>query len=224
MDEGHYGMTLQGLLGFDQSQIDSGFGRFSHMGMTPQMAEVFHAIQCYINIIRNSLIEGYDVSLLTDQRNLTQYMTLSLPPVGTIRHEFTDSTQVITYEACRVACGIFAVGVIFPIPAHCTPLGRLAHQLQALLQDHEASDLWTSPHTRIALLWILTLGGIAATEMPERPFFVSALRQTLRRSAITSWQGLKGVLEMMLWYDGACDESAEALFREASIAFERGQL
>ena len=161
---------------------------------------------------------------MIDQRNLTQYTILSLPPIETTRHEFTDATQIITHEACRIACGIFAVGVIFPIPAHCTPLGHLAHKLQVLLQENYNSGLWTSPHTRIALLWILTLGGIAATDMPERPFFVSALSQTLQRSAISSWQGLKRILEILLWYDDACDDSAKALFQEASVVSELDQL
>lgn len=179
------------------------------------MAEAFQAARMYINIVRANLAKSHDSSLLADQRNLTQYTILSLPPASTISHQFVHPAHAITYEACRLACWIFAVGVIFPVPAQSTPLASLARQLQGVLRDPEASGLWTSPQTRIPLLWILVLGGIAATEMPERPFFTSALERTLRRSGISSWLGVKRVLDIMLWYDMACDESAEALFYDA---------
>jgi hypothetical protein len=215
VDESRCGIELQPLLGFDQSDINRGFGRLGSIGITPQMAEAFQAARMYINIVRACLETSHDPSLLADQRNLTQYTILSLPPASTISHHFIHPLHAITYEACRLASWIFAVGVIFPVPAQSTPLARLAQQLQGVLRDPDASGLWTSPQTRIPLLWILVLGGIAATQMPERPFFASALGQTLRRSGISSWLGVKRVLEIMLWYDMACDESAEGLFYDA---------
>lgn len=221
VEESRYGISLQALLGFDQTDIDRGFGRLRSIGITPEMAEAFQAAHAYINIVRASLTTGYNVSLLADQRNLTHYTIMSLPPAAAIAHQFAHPTHATTYEACRLACWIFAVGVIFPVPAQCTPLGGLAKQLQGVLREPSASDLWSSPPARIPLLWILMLGGIAATEMPERPFFVSAFGQSARRSGITTYLGVKRVLEMMLWYDMACDESAQALFYEATTLSER---
>lgn len=215
VDDSRRGIQLRPLLGFDQSDIDRGFGRLCSIGITPQIAEAFQAARMYIKIVQASLATSYDPSLLADQRNLTQYTILSLPPSSTIPAQFNHPAHAITYEACRLACWIFSVGVIFPVPAQSTPLASLARQLQDVLRDPDACGLWTSPQTRIPLLWILMLGGIAATEMPERPFFVSALGRTLGRSGISSWLGVKRVLDIMLWYDMACDESAEALFYDS---------
>ncbi|KAJ5109661.1 Protein of unknown function DUF3468 [Penicillium argentinense] len=217
VDESRYGITLQALLGFSHSDVTRGFGRLLTIGVIPEMAEAFTAVRTYINIVKIGLERGYDVSLITDQRNLTQHTLFSLLPAPELSHLFTDLTQATTYEACRLASWIFAVGVIFPIPAQSTPLGRLAKELQGVLRAPTASSLWSSPHSRIPLIWILMLGGIAATAMPERPWFVSVLGKTLQRSGISSWIGMRRVLDMMLWYDLACDESAEALYRDASI-------
>lgn len=221
MDESRRDIALRPLLGFDQVDIDRGFGRLCGIGMTPQMAEAFQAAHTYINIVRTNLATAHDSSLLSDQRNLTQYTILSLPPAATITNHFTQPTHTITYEACRLACWIFAVGVIFPVPAQSTPLALLAKQLHDVLRNPDASELWSSPQTRIPLLWILMLGGIAATQMPERPFFASAFGQSLRRSGITSWLGVRRVLDMMLWFDIACDESGQTLFYEANTPSER---
>jgi hypothetical protein len=216
LDASRNGITVQDLLGFGPSDVEHGFGRLQEIGVTYQMAEAFQAAFTYINIVRASLANGYDVSLLADQRNLTQHTLLSVLPAADIPTSFSHPTQATTYDICRFAALIFGVGVMFPIPAQNTPLKSLAQQIQSLLLQPSASTMWSAPANRIPLIWALTLGGIAATDTPERPFFVSALGETARRSGLTSWANLRRALEMMLWYDVACNEAAELLWLESN--------
>lgn len=216
LDDSRKDMPIQTMLGFEQIDVERGFGRLQDIGITWQMAEAFQAGYTYINIVKTCLATSYDESLIADQRNLTQHTLLSLPPSTDLPTFYSHPTESTTYEACRLAAFIFAVGVIFPIPATNTPLPRLAQQLHSVLQHPTASALWTSPSTRIPLVWVLILGGIAATNTPHRPFFVTNLSETARRSGLTSFQDVKGILEMMLWYDVACDEAAESLWLEAN--------
>ncbi|KAJ5698104.1 hypothetical protein N7462_000109 [Penicillium macrosclerotiorum] len=217
LDESRTSMSIQELLGFGPSDIEHGFGRLQGIGITSQMAEAMQAIRAYINIVGACLVSPYDTSLLADQRNLTQYTLLSVPPAADISTTFSHPSHEAIYEACRIAMLIFSVGVVFPIPANNTPLPRLAQQLQSVLCQPNASVLWSSSSTRVVLIWILSLGGIAAFEnATERTFFVTALRDTTRRSGLSSWEDVKRALSMMLWFDLACDEAGENMFYEAT--------
>lgn len=215
LDDIRKDMPIQTMLGFERIDVERGFGRLQDIGITWQMAEAFQAGYTYINIVKTCLATSYDESLIADQRNLTQHTLLSLPPSTDLPTFYSHPMESTTYEACRLAALIFAVGVIFPIPTPNTPLPKLAQQLHSVLQHPTASALWDFPSTRIPLVWVLILGGIAATNTPQRPFFVETLRETAHRSGLTSYQDVKRMLEMMLWYDAACDDAGEALWSEA---------
>jgi hypothetical protein len=207
------GLSIQELLGFGPSDIEHGFGRLQEIGATPQMAETFQAVHTYIQIIKASPNSTHDVSLLADRRNLTQHTILCLSPASDI-HTFSNPTHAATYEVCRLAALIFGVGVLFPIPAQNTPLNRLAHLMKSLLLQPSSSELWSSPSTRLPLIWVLALGGIAANDTPERAWFASALGDIARRTGLNSWVSIKSILGSMLWYDAACDLAAETLWQE----------
>lgn len=216
LDPSRNGISIFTLLDFDQFDVDSGFGRLQGIGITPQMAEAFQGVHAYIRIVKTCLASGFEPSLLADQRNLAQFTLISLPPVTEIQTYFSHPSQAATYEACRITSLIFGAGVIFPIPARNSPLHRLARQLQSALLHPATSILWSSQSTRIPLLWALTLGGIAAPpDSPVRSFFAAALAHAAQRSGLSSWPHLKQRLEIMLWYDVACDEAGESLWQES---------
>ncbi|KAJ5209936.1 Protein of unknown function DUF3468 [Penicillium cf. griseofulvum] len=209
------GLSIQELLGFGPSDIEQGFGRLREIGATPQMAEAFQAVHTYIEIIKASPNSTHDVSLLADRRNLTQHTILCLSPASNL-HTFSNPTHATTYEVCRLAALIFGVGVLFPIPAQNTPLNRLARLIHSLLLQPSSSELWSSPSIRLPLIWVLTLGGIAANDTPERAWFASALGDIARRTGLSSWASIKSILGSMLWYDVACDLAAETLWQETT--------
>ncbi|CAI7577945.1 unnamed protein product [Penicillium discolor] len=208
------GLSIQELLGFGPSDVDQGFARLQEIGATRQMAEAFQAVHTYIGIIKASPTITHDVSLLVDQRNLTQHTLLCLAPASELHTFFSHPTHAATYEACRLAALIFGVGVLFPIPAQNTPLNTLARLIQSVLLQPSSTGLWTSSSTRLPLIWVLTLGGIAANSTPERGWFASALGDITRKTGLNSWANIKSVLASMLWYDAACDTAAEALWQE----------
>lgn len=220
IDEIRNRASLQEVLGFGPSDIERGFGRLHSIGITPQLAEALQAAYTYINIVKASLADNtHNVSLLADQRNLVQHHLLSVPPAAEVESCFSQPTHATTYEACRLAAQIFGVGVIFPIPAQSTPLHRLASQLQSVLRQPGPAALWSSPDTRIALIWGLTLGGIAAYDAPTRPYFAISLGETARLSNLTTWSDVKYILQMMLWYDEACDAAGEDLWLESAKSY-----
>ena len=221
IDEIRNRKSLQEVLNFNHSDIECGFGRLYEIGITPQLAEALQAAQAYIHIIQASLTVTYDISLLADQRNLTQHNLLSVPPAAELGSYFSHPSHATTYEACRLAAQIFGVGVILPIPAQSTPLHRLASQLKSVLCQPGSATLWSSSSTRVPLVWVLTLGGIAAYAAPCRPFFALALGETARQSGLKTWFDVKRILQNMLWYDQACDEAGEDLWRESAVTSRR---
>ena len=189
------------------------------------MAEAFQAARSYISKIqhlRNTPNNAHNIpwknlepTTLTDQRNIVTYTLLKLPPSTRILSYFIHPNQVTTYEACRLASLILAVGVIFPIPAQNSPLHRLARNIKDVLCRSTAYALWHLRATKAPLIWILVLGGIAATGIPEREFFVLALASVARTIGFDSWLGLKCMLRQMIWHDAAGEKAGEILWAEA---------
>lgn len=220
LDESRTTQSVQEILGFGDYQIDQRFRWLEELGLTPQIVEAMTAASVYVDIMKTCVEGSYDAALLSDQRNLTQLTLLSVPPAADIQPVFAQPIDEIVYEACRLAMLVFSVGVVFPIPINNTPLPVLAQKLQALLRRPEASPMYTDMKYRIPLLWILTLGGIAAFDGPaERAFFASALGDLTRRTGLSSWSDVKRGMELMLWYDIACDEAGEAFFAEAQSSY-----
>ncbi|KAJ5707887.1 hypothetical protein N7488_007688 [Penicillium malachiteum] len=218
-DESRLGLSIQDLLGFGPPDIQNGFGKLQVIGFTPQMAEAFEAARTYMRIVEDIGSDApnrtdVNFALLTDQRNLTEYTMLALPPASAILPYFSHPTQATTYEACRLTCLIYGVGVIFPIPAQNSPLQRLAQGINTVLLEQTATALWSSQSTRVALIWILVLGGIAAFDTPCRPFYVSSLAATARSSNIYRWDEVKPFLANMLWYEKAGDKAGRVLWEE----------
>lgn len=210
LEKSRRGSTLQTLFGFRPLDVEHGFGRFRDIGFTPAMTEAFQAARVYTRIaegyIQGSLTKP-DLTLIVDQRNLVHYALLSLPS-STLSHQ-------TTYEASRLAALIYGVGVIFPLPSGSTPLPELSRHLQTALHLPTSPSMWTSPEASIALLWILTLGAIAAETVPERrTWFISALGHTARRNRISSWSDLRNAVASVLWFGAACDEPGRKVWSE----------
>ncbi|KAJ5496229.1 hypothetical protein N7463_008216 [Penicillium fimorum] len=185
------GMSIQELLGFSPLDIEQGLGRLQEIGATPQMAEAFQAVHTYIEIIKASPNSTPDASLLADRRNLTQHTLLCLSPASDLF--FSHPTHAATYEASRL--------------------------IRSLLLQPSSSELWSSPPTRLPLIWVLTLGGIAANDAPDRAWFASALGDVANRTGLNSWASIKSIIGSMLWYDAACDLAAETLWQESASRY-----
>jgi hypothetical protein len=213
--QGDMNPTLQDQLGFGPTDLEDGFMSLCKIGFTTELAEVYQAMKTYISIVeryQDGSAAEPDMCRISNQRNLVQYHLLSLPSAGQFDQKFRQNYPV--YETCRLAGLIFGVGVIFPLPARTAPFQTLVKLLQAELRESNLESIWGAQDAVGVLLWILTLGGIAATGLPEREWFVATLGWVTSHSGLSRWRDLKQVLEQMPWLDSACDSAGQQLWDE----------
>lgn len=219
------GHTLQTLLNFTPLDIHHGFGRFRDFGFTPEMAEIFQAARVYTNIAEDYFkgrIVKPDLTMLVDQRNLVHFTILSLPSASELQQRHTYRTHEIIYETCRLAALIYGVGVVFPLPSGSTSLPVLARLIQTILQCPTSSCIWDYTDASTALTWVLALGGIAAENLPQRTWFVSALGHTARQNRICCWNDFRNTVGTLLWCDAACEQPGQRLWLEVARSFQLG--
>lgn len=241
LEKNRQGFTLPALVSFIPFDVDCSFGRFKAVGMTPNMAESFQAARLYVNTIDMYLdgkLRNADLTLIIDQRNLIHFTILTLP--SAIPRTSSSPTifhpDAVIYEATRLAALVYSVGVIFPLPAGGSPLPILVGLIQSVLQlptspvsspssscdtpsTITSSSCASSPAADTLLIWILVLGAIAAEQNPERPWFVAALGNELRRASILYWEMLRDKLKEVLWFDRACEQAGRRLWAEIELFF-----
>jgi hypothetical protein len=178
--------------------------------VSQHMVWVFHALRGY-----SSLLEGYadgrlfdlDLGYLLQLRNLIHYHVLSLPPalsaeVGTVPS---------TYEPIRLALAIYSLLVVFPVSLMTSPYPNLARLLRYELEPVPDEEWESVPSL---LLWLLTLGGIAALDTPHRLWFVARLHLEIREMNICSWQSLVQIMTTFIWLDTPCGMEGMILWKE----------
>ncbi|KAL2824804.1 hypothetical protein BDW59DRAFT_83005 [Aspergillus cavernicola] len=228
LEKGRQNRTMQQLLGYTDANVDHYYSHFQHLGLPRILAEILCAMNTYTELVAQCL-EGqmsYDPCLLADQRNIVHYTLLSLPhaplqPDQTQKPNdtfFTPQPQDIIYETTRLACLIYSVGVVLPLPAQSTPITKLADLLYNALQVSNHPMAWKWPQAQVVLLWILTLGGISATYTPHRSWYVGMLSRVVEHNKITSYEDLKRYLVLLAWYPTACEKPGIELWAEMEKA------
>lgn len=136
-------------------------------------------------------------SALIDHRNMTQHALLSLPP------------RSGTSECYRLAALIYSLLVTFPLPYCVAPFKYLVMQLMKALTDWEGDD-----HM---LLWVLTMGGIGATGLDERPWFISNLEATAAKIGIRTWVEARHIMTRGLWHEATNDGDGRDLWLDSGM-------
>jgi hypothetical protein len=72
------------------------------------------------------------------------------------------------------------------------------------------------------LVWLLSVGGVLAFEVPERDWFVNQLVLVVTDHDIGSWNDMKGLLLKFLWFDSYCEGPFRLLWDE--VVFKRDKL
>ncbi|KAL5366673.1 hypothetical protein BJX96DRAFT_44540 [Aspergillus floccosus] len=222
--ESRKNISIHELLGYSPMDAERRYGHLRQFGITPELIDAYQAMHVYTNIVDGHLRKNpskIDEALLADQRNMVHYTMLSLPTASQIDGFSGYNNREIIYEACRLAGLIFSVGVILPLPAQSTPLTQLATLIKAVMQFFNTATIWSHPHARMTLLWVLMLGGIAAENMPERAWYVSILRQAACENGVASWADMRNVLSNILWWDIACDQPGHNLWLEVDRSIVR---
>jgi hypothetical protein len=104
--------------------------------------------------------------------------------------------------------------VVHPIPNPHNVLAELVWRLKVSILGlgREIGDF--AMELSGVLLWILVLGGVASSDKPERPWFVSQLALIVRKLRLTDWDGVEDILESFLWLESACGKGGRELWDE----------
>lgn len=211
--------TLQELLGYTDELVRQYVTRLQQLGLPEDFAEIFCSLNAYTDIVEHCAEGGteYDACLLADRRNACQHALVSFLPMSQAHNNSSLRTQEMIHKACRLACLVYGAGVILPLPGQSTPLGELAEQIQDVLQSPKDHTIWDNRQTAVTLLWVLTLGGIAAEGFASRHWYVLQLNRAMTYNQIGSWPNLRSKLELIVWYPRACDKAGRGLWAESQI-------
>lgn len=194
------------------------FSQFCNVGSSKQMADIFSALGDYVAVLKRHQTTFRDERYfckLADQRNFIQHCLLSLPP-GVKNAELQPDVHS-AYEAFRLSGLIFSLGVVFPMSYDAAPFSTLAILLKAELQGFDMNPRHSLSCTRNMLVWILTLGAVAAPAGgSERSWFVTRLNNLAMQTGISAWSDLKSILEQVLWLNSACDSAGQQIWAEVA--------
>ena len=153
-----------------------------------------------------------DFTPLIDRRNSAQHSLMSLPTGA----ELLDGevTSIVLYESIRQVAIIYSAAVTFPLPAMSGHFHKLAAILQPHLETSKFDSCWR--HCPKILLWILVLGGIAASDTPERAWFVNSVAMVAKMLKLGTWKQVTEIMEGFLWLDSACDAGGRLLWAEVT--------
>lgn len=169
-------------------------------GTDPGLDDVLSKLNSYTTMVDN-FCEGRQIvpaSVLIDQRNMTQHALLSLPP------------SVGTPECYRLAALIYSLLVTFPLPYSVAPFGYLVRQLKIALSEWDGDD-----HS---LIWVLTMGGIGATGLGERIWFMKELQDAAVRIGVRSWPKLREIIKTGLWHETTNGRDGQDLWLDSKLA------
>jgi hypothetical protein len=182
-------------------------------GMTDATLQLFDAIGSLTIAIDHYLKgepDGLTVGEIARTRTAIQKLLLLLPQDEEL--SIMPLRSPCVYEACRLTGLIFGIAVVFPMPNTYAMLSTLTLRLKASIEKSEISRSRSS-EVQYVLLWMLILGGIAAMDKMERPWFVSQL-VALVRILEMDWDGVEEILENFLWLESACGSGGRSLWSE----------
>jgi hypothetical protein len=185
--------------------------------MTDSMLEVFDSIGALtlaIDVHLQGKPFGQYLGTIHRTRSAIQHSLLMLPTQDELNATVEEvGMQKNVYECCRLTALIYGVAVVYPVPNSYNVLQELVRLLQitlALLNIESCgSDLDG------VLLWILTLGGIAALDKPERILFALQLGEHVKKMGLEDWDAAEDILEGFLWLESACGQGGRMLWDEA---------
>lgn len=99
------------------------------------------------------------------------------------------------------------------LPLQSPFFGIYVERLRIALSHREFFLGWrnTSP---VMLLWVLVVGAIAAYRRPQRAWFMTQLAGVCLALKISDLKKLRGLLEEMMWIEGALNSSLGTLWSE----------
>ncbi|KAH6718132.1 hypothetical protein BKA61DRAFT_599072 [Leptodontidium sp. MPI-SDFR-AT-0119] len=200
--------------------LATSFSRYSEYGISEPLLEILEPLGVTTWAISYHLQgrpAGLTIGEMGRTRTALMKRLLLLPTAEELRIEIGIDVAPLPlpnlYECCRIAAFIFSVAVTFPIP---NTFDVLQHYVQLLKAAIEDSDVMSCDNVMVSeiMLWILTLGGIAALDKPERVWFVEQLSRAKEKLNI-SWYDATRVFKTYLWLESACGAGGLLLWEES---------
>ncbi|KAG0645467.1 hypothetical protein D0Z07_8687 [Hyphodiscus hymeniophilus] len=150
-------------------RLGRGFHDFMAFGLTERAATVLQEMVDLTVIIDNhcgGIRFIPNTAVLVDHRNTVQYNLMSLPKGDELADGEVRSTTL--YDAIRLAAILYSAAVTFPLPPLTGIFPKFSSVLRTAIED---SELDPTRQCSNVFLWILVLGGIAATGAADRACF-----------------------------------------------------
>ena len=210
--------SLLEMVGFDLEDVYRDFNVYRSFGWTEEMATVFEAVKVYGSRVveHRHELPRRSVSQVIDQRNLIQYMILSLPPSNLTVGNAEDNWKLALYECCRLALVMYSLSVVFPTSAIVNSFETLVERLYDVLEIRFPIFItlaWTHAPISRVLQWVITLGSIIAQDTSYQSKYSTMLHALLAQEHYRDFEDFKrSALEPILWIDTACDHAARDLW------------
>jgi hypothetical protein len=124
----------------------------------------------------------------------------------------TDSQTLMT-ESTRLA---LLLHIFIPWRGHppdgTLTVNHILHQLIATLKLLLSES--TPKFDRVLMLWVLSVGGVAADGSPERRWFVSHLVDLTEDLGIQCWKEMKGNISSVVWHEILCEHVHRRFWEE----------
>lgn len=129
-----------------------------------------------------------------------------------------DSEDVCTYSCesapLQTAAHVFLYIVIRELPSTSQLMFRLVKRLKEALESQPRGWWVSSTDRRNWLLWMLFMGGAAASEQTERQWFVKEMVSISKMLGLRSRQSLKSCLQRILWQESFGTDHCTDLWEE----------
>ncbi|KAI9812198.1 MAG: hypothetical protein M1827_004864 [Pycnora praestabilis] len=117
-------------------------------------------------------------------------------------------------KSCHFAATLY---ILFPLcgyfPDPTLMVNALVHRLKDSLGSVDTSDAARNP----LLLWLLSVGGVAACRLPEHGWFIGHLVVLIGDLDIRSWWHMRGYLTRFVWHDVFCEDPFQILWEQIVI-------
>lgn len=197
--------------------LGQAFRRLVPFGINNDAANVLQSM-VDLTLIIDSHCRGIhpisDFKVFIERRNAIQHSLMSLSNGDEL--ESGEVGSICLYESIRHAAIIYSVAVTFPLPPVSGIFRKLAGGLQNILEESKLDPCWQlCPKT---LLWILLLGGIAASGTMDRVWYVQNLVTLSSALNLIEWKDVAEEVENYLWLESACDTGGSNLWDEMKNA------
>jgi hypothetical protein len=171
-----------------------------------------------------------NLAVIGELRGYVQHRLMGL--LGSVCGSPIESGDNDFISLALLAAAIYSFTCVFPLAE--APFARLSKRIRAsyevleqvAIQDSKVIPAQAQPITA----WILCMGAIAASEMPDNIWYAAALARCLRKQHIESWPKLRVLLLDFLWLPMTNDEDGMRVWAEVETLFvigketeERGQ-